>query len=237
MADFFPTWRMRPNPACTDRCCRERQAQYKGWISPEDAADAAGEQEVEVVHDDNEWDICCTGASEDEEEEVTAESQAGLSFGFQPVKAVEPEEHAVPEADLGDMMKQFMGAQGLPDVVDAPAEVKPVVAAPVVVKVEAPFPAKKRFGTALLKAARSGALEKIVDTMAEDEAPAAAPVETPVKVEPVEVAPVVAPVVDEPVAAEPVVKAEPVAMAVAMAVAMPVTSPSPKLKKKSRRAD
>jgi ubiquitin-like modifier-activating enzyme 5 len=28
MADFFPTWPMRPNPACTDRNCRERQTQY-----------------------------------------------------------------------------------------------------------------------------------------------------------------------------------------------------------------
>lgn len=111
LSDFFPTWPMKPNPNCTDKCCLVRQKEYPGWISPEEEAKNKEEESKEVVHEDNEWGICCTEASPEDEVDNSAQGAAGLTFAYEVNKAPVEEEHVIPEADIGDMMKQLQDAQ------------------------------------------------------------------------------------------------------------------------------
>lgn len=112
LSDFFPKWPMRCNPNCADATCRQRQEQYKGWVAPEDMPKEEVKQEV--VHDDNEWGICCVEASVEEEEEETEESKAGLTFAYTKGPSAAPEADApLPESNesVGDLMAQLNAAQ------------------------------------------------------------------------------------------------------------------------------
>eukprot|EP00808_Paulinella_micropora_P009628 g70255.t1 len=58
LADYFPQWRMKPNPQCDNVDCRQLQIRYKDWVYPENTTSQAEEKEEEVVlHVDNEWGI------------------------------------------------------------------------------------------------------------------------------------------------------------------------------------
>jgi ubiquitin-like modifier-activating enzyme 5 len=123
LSDFFPTWPMRPNPACTSNICRKRQEEFPNWISPEDLAEQAaanGTQEKQaVVHEDNEWGITLEGSSVEVEEsaEQKAVAKSGLRFEYDTASAAPSTAStnapaaAVPEEDLNDLFAQLKSAQ------------------------------------------------------------------------------------------------------------------------------
>lgn len=105
LSDFFPKWPMKCNPSCADSHCLARQKQYKGWISPEEKKAGEEVKKVEVVHDDNDWGICCVEASVEEEEEDTEESRAGLTYAHEASKAPTKDEPVVEDSrDIGDLL-------------------------------------------------------------------------------------------------------------------------------------
>ena len=121
LSDFFPTWPMRPNPACTSSICRARQSEYPGWISPEDLAEqeiANGTKVVEkVVQEENEWGITLEESSTEVEDSAAtkAVNKGGLSFEYDAASTssnttAQPAA-AVPEADLSDLFAQLQSAQ------------------------------------------------------------------------------------------------------------------------------
>jgi len=111
LSDFFPKWPMKCNPACGDAQCLERQKQYKGWVPPED--EKKEEKPEEVVHEDNDWGICCVEASVDEPEEETEEGKAGLTYAYQATAATEEDSTPLPESteNVADLLKELDAAQ------------------------------------------------------------------------------------------------------------------------------
>jgi len=75
LTDYFPIWKMRPNPNCTNKKCLELQKQYQGWKYPEEIEEeeekkkmkeGGGERNQEqgkVIHEENEWGIELTESS------------------------------------------------------------------------------------------------------------------------------------------------------------------------------
>jgi len=58
LTDFFPTMRLRPNPACGDNFCQQRQADVKARPPREqESAKDSSLDEKEVTHEDNEWGV------------------------------------------------------------------------------------------------------------------------------------------------------------------------------------
>ena len=56
LTDFFPTMRLRPNPACGDNFCQQRQADVKARPPTEqESVKGSSLDEKEVTHEDNEW--------------------------------------------------------------------------------------------------------------------------------------------------------------------------------------
>jgi ubiquitin-like modifier-activating enzyme 5 len=59
LTDFFPTMRLRPNPACDNSYCQQRQAEAKA--QPRKGKESVGDSKLddeEVTHEDNEWGMC-----------------------------------------------------------------------------------------------------------------------------------------------------------------------------------
>lgn len=56
LTDFFPTMQLKPNPACDDSFCQERQREVAARPKLEVSLEVAAEEEV--VHEDNEWGKC-----------------------------------------------------------------------------------------------------------------------------------------------------------------------------------
>lgn len=54
LTDFFPTMQLKPNTACDDSFCRERQREVAARPKPEISVESEILEE-EVVHEDNEW--------------------------------------------------------------------------------------------------------------------------------------------------------------------------------------
>lgn len=60
LTDFFPTMRLRPNPACGDNFCQQRQADVKARPPKEqESVKDRSLDEKEVTHEDNEWGMWC----------------------------------------------------------------------------------------------------------------------------------------------------------------------------------
>ena len=56
LTDFFPTMCLRPNPACDDNFCQQRQADVKARPPKEqESVKGSSLDEKEVIHEDNEW--------------------------------------------------------------------------------------------------------------------------------------------------------------------------------------
>ena len=54
LTDFFPTMQLKPNPACDDPYCCERQREVAARPKLETPVESETREE-EVVHEDNEW--------------------------------------------------------------------------------------------------------------------------------------------------------------------------------------
>jgi len=87
MQDFFPSMTLKPNPACEEMICHQRQREYQ---ESEDAKQKNEEKPessdgVEIVHEDNDWGItlvCENTKGEDEDEEPSQELVAGVQLAY-----------------------------------------------------------------------------------------------------------------------------------------------------------
>lgn len=87
MQDFFPSMTLKPNPACEEKICHQRQREYQ---ESEDAKQKNEEKPessdgVEIVHEDNDWGItlvCENTKGEDEDEEPSQELVAGVQLAY-----------------------------------------------------------------------------------------------------------------------------------------------------------
>lgn len=57
MQDFFPSMMLKPNPACEEMVCQQRQKEYQesDEANRENEEKAATTTEEEVKHEDNDW--------------------------------------------------------------------------------------------------------------------------------------------------------------------------------------
>ncbi|XP_073230207.1 ubiquitin-like modifier-activating enzyme 5 [Porites lutea] len=86
MQDFFPSMTLKPNPACEEVICHQRQREYQ------DSEEAKKEKEEkvetpaeeEVKHEDNEWGITLVDEAkgDDEEDEASPDLVAGVQLAY-----------------------------------------------------------------------------------------------------------------------------------------------------------
>ncbi|KAJ1526080.1 hypothetical protein ONE63_009245 [Megalurothrips usitatus] len=79
LTDFFPTMQLKPNPACDDSFCLERQKEFAAKPKPE-VVEVSPVVE-EVVHEDNEWGISLVDETPADAVEVTQSKPVGLAHG------------------------------------------------------------------------------------------------------------------------------------------------------------
>ncbi|KAL7874947.1 hypothetical protein SRHO_G00059170 [Serrasalmus rhombeus] len=112
MQDFFPTMAMKANPQCDDQHCRRQQEEYKSKVTEHPKQEAV-EEEVVVVHEENEWGI--EVVSEVTEAELQAASgpepdlPEGISVAYTIPEKEETSGQTVEETDqsLEDLMAQM----------------------------------------------------------------------------------------------------------------------------------
>eukprot|EP00455_Lapot_gusevi_P034942 TRINITY_DN3866_c0_g1_i1.p1 TRINITY_DN3866_c0_g1~~TRINITY_DN3866_c0_g1_i1.p1 ORF type:complete len:417 (+),score=156.27 TRINITY_DN3866_c0_g1_i1:180-1253(+) len=111
MDDFFPTWPMRPNPACPNYHCVRLQQVHQGWKPP--VASHLQEDDQPVQHESNEWGIECEAPDVVAVSAPASSAPVGLAFEYEAPSAV-----AAPsatssniEANLEDLMAQLQSAQ------------------------------------------------------------------------------------------------------------------------------
>lgn len=86
MQDFFPSMTLKPNPACEEKMCQQRQREYQ---ESEEAKQECEEKAVstadeEVRHEDNEWGITLVDEAkgDDEDDEPSPELVAGVRLAY-----------------------------------------------------------------------------------------------------------------------------------------------------------
>lgn len=77
--DFFPTMNLRPNPNCSDKNCRLRQAEFLAKPRPEQAQEAV--EDEGPIHESNDWGISLVDESKEEEKENVAVAE-GLALAY-----------------------------------------------------------------------------------------------------------------------------------------------------------
>jgi len=91
LEDFFPSYRMKPNPDCEDSFCRRRQKEVEAAeaSSRGNAAAAAATQQVavDVKHDDNDWGICVVDESAPSEPTDSSGIAPGLRLAYEAVRS------------------------------------------------------------------------------------------------------------------------------------------------------
>lgn len=121
MKDFFPTWPMRPNPACGNADCVAAQARYAGWTPPQ-REEPADDDAAAPKHADNEWGITLEDSSSAEAGADAAgggggsgEDAAGLGRAFEaPAAEADAEDGEVDDVegeDVDDMMAALRALQ------------------------------------------------------------------------------------------------------------------------------
>ncbi|XP_061878078.1 ubiquitin-like modifier-activating enzyme 5 [Entelurus aequoreus] len=82
MQDFFPTMTMKANTQCNDRHCRRQQDEYKKREAERPKVEVVQEEEVAVVHEDNEWGIELVSEEANEDTQAAAAALADLPEGI-----------------------------------------------------------------------------------------------------------------------------------------------------------
>jgi len=119
MQDFFPTMTMKPNPQCDNKPCRTQQAIYQEKLlsSPKEEVKPK-EEEIKIVHDDNEWGISLVDESLDkQEDEQLQHLSEGLQYAYTKPKESTNETTEEPtksnaesnEQSLEDLMSALKG--------------------------------------------------------------------------------------------------------------------------------
>ncbi|KAM9712833.1 ubiquitin-like modifier-activating enzyme 5 [Menidia menidia] len=81
MQDFFPSMTMKANPQCNDRHCRTQQGEYKKKEAERPKVEIVQEEE-EVVHEDNDWEIELVAEETDAELEAASGTVPDLPEGI-----------------------------------------------------------------------------------------------------------------------------------------------------------
>lgn len=88
MQDFFPSMGLKPNPACEEVVCQQRQREYQesdaAKKEKEEKEKAIEEEKEEVKHEDNEWGITLVDEAKDdiEEDEASQKLVAGIQYAY-----------------------------------------------------------------------------------------------------------------------------------------------------------
>lgn len=87
MQDFFPTMTLKPNPACEEMICQQRQREYQeSEDEKQENEEKAGSTEGdEIKHEDNEWGITLIGETakgDDEDDDLSQELVAGVQRAY-----------------------------------------------------------------------------------------------------------------------------------------------------------
>jgi len=97
LQDFFPTMSMKPNPSCDDSFCVKRQQEFKCLPKIESVT----VEEVEVVHEDNDWGISVVDESVNVEENLQIASGLKLAYGMVDTSGVNSNDETVPVNNAG----------------------------------------------------------------------------------------------------------------------------------------
>lgn len=86
MQDFFPSMTLKPNPACEEVICHQRQREYQDSEEAKKEKEEKDETpaEEEVKHEDNEWGITLVDEAkgDDEEDEASPDLVAGVQLAY-----------------------------------------------------------------------------------------------------------------------------------------------------------
>lgn len=86
MQDFFPSMTLKPNPACEEVICHQRQREYQDSEEAKKEKEEKDETpaEEEVRHEDNEWGITLVDEAkgDDEEDEASPDLVAGVQLAY-----------------------------------------------------------------------------------------------------------------------------------------------------------
>lgn len=109
MNDFFPKMSLKPNPQCDDRHCLARQKDFQA--KPKPVVETPVAEDVQPLHDDNEWGIELVDDSQPQETATTSEETSGLRLAYEaPVKNAIAETNTVQastDVNLDDLMAQM----------------------------------------------------------------------------------------------------------------------------------
>lgn len=82
LTDFFPTMHLRPNPACGDNFCQQRQADVKARPPKEqESVKDSSLDDKKVTHEDNEWGISLVDETDPQELQADENLGEGLVPG------------------------------------------------------------------------------------------------------------------------------------------------------------
>ncbi|PNF31235.1 Ubiquitin-like modifier-activating enzyme 5 [Cryptotermes secundus] len=102
LTDFFPTMHLRPNPACDDSFCQQRQDEVKARPPKEqESGRDTSFDDKEVTHEDNEWGICLVDETDPSELEVDKNLGQGLVAGVKAAYSIPSS--AAPEVDTNQV--------------------------------------------------------------------------------------------------------------------------------------
>jgi len=112
LEDFFPKMTLKPNENCDDNQCIKRQSDYKVYLKANPIVEEIKE-EVEVVHEDNDWGISLVDESVATEEnlEVAPGLRMAYSIPERPLRSRDGDGDNVvdenSEMSLDDLMSQL----------------------------------------------------------------------------------------------------------------------------------
>ena len=110
MSDFFPKYTMKPNPQCDNKHCVKAQDEYTKYLASLPKEESAPVQQKQVIHEDNEWEICVVDDAV--EETVSAPSAnappEGATYMFEKSTVPVPQEATV-KLDESDDLASLMG--------------------------------------------------------------------------------------------------------------------------------
>lgn len=111
--DFFPTMSLKPNETCDDGGCVARQREYKVYLERLPKREVEEEEEVAIVHEENEWGIEVCGESGEVEVSEEEKKLRGLGlrqafqFAEKPLKGEEQDVEETEEVDLDELMAKM----------------------------------------------------------------------------------------------------------------------------------
>jgi len=106
MEDFFPTMRMKPNEACDDSFCRQRQEERKAFKLLNPIVEEQIKEETHVIHETNDWGISLVEESTPLSNVPRVEIAPGISAAYD--LPVEEDREAKPSCETSLTLEELM---------------------------------------------------------------------------------------------------------------------------------